>query len=84
MLLFESRLWCDFQDQFKYSYPPLPDDDFQSPMCENGPIVSEDESEIKDTESECKESLDSSFNMEQAIKTKKVEISEFPDFTLAF
>ncbi|XP_059356692.1 motile sperm domain-containing protein 2 isoform X2 [Carassius carassius] len=26
-------------DQFKYSYPPLPDDDFQSPICENGPIV---------------------------------------------
>ncbi|GAA6065681.1 motile sperm domain-containing protein 2 isoform X1, partial [Tachysurus ichikawai] len=58
-------------DQFKYSYPPLPDDDFLSPMCENGPIVSEDEGEIKDTESECKESLDSSFNMEQAVKSKK-------------
>ncbi|XP_053352780.1 motile sperm domain-containing protein 2 [Clarias gariepinus] len=66
-------------DQFKYSYPPLPDDDFQSPMCENGPIASEDESEIKDTESECKESLDSSFNMELTVKTKKVNFAEETD-----
>ncbi|XP_030642029.1 motile sperm domain-containing protein 2 [Chanos chanos] len=63
-------------DEFKYSYPPLPDDDFQTPMCENGPIVSEDESEIKDTESECKESLESSFNSEQAIRPKKVNFLE--------
>ncbi|KAK2850522.1 hypothetical protein Q7C36_009305 [Tachysurus vachellii] len=66
-------------DQFKYSYPPLPDDDFLSPMCENGPIVSEDESETKDTESECKESLDSSFNMEQAVRSKKVNFAEESD-----
>uniref|UniRef100_A0A8C2C9G0 Motile sperm domain containing 2 n=2 Tax=Cyprinus carpio TaxID=7962 RepID=A0A8C2C9G0_CYPCA len=52
-------------DQFKYSYPPLPDDDFQSPICENGPIVSEDESDIKDIESESKETLESSFNSDQ-------------------
>ncbi|KAI5628613.1 motile sperm domain-containing protein 2 [Silurus asotus] len=63
-------------DQFKYSYPPLPDDDFQTPICENGPIVSEDESEIKDTESECKESLESSFNMDQSIRSKKVNFTE--------
>uniref|UniRef100_A0A8C1H6M0 Motile sperm domain containing 2 n=2 Tax=Cyprinus carpio TaxID=7962 RepID=A0A8C1H6M0_CYPCA len=59
-------------DQFKYSYPPLPDDDFQSPICENGPIVSEDESDIKDIESESKETLESSFNSEQSLKPKKV------------
>ncbi|KAB5576661.1 hypothetical protein PHYPO_G00200260 [Pangasianodon hypophthalmus] len=68
-------------DQFKYSYPPLPDDDFQSPICENGPIVSEDESEIKDTESECKESLESSFNLDQTIKSKKVNFAEESDRT---
>uniref|UniRef100_A0A8B9GM16 Motile sperm domain containing 2 n=1 Tax=Astyanax mexicanus TaxID=7994 RepID=A0A8B9GM16_ASTMX len=60
-------------DQFKYSYPPLPDDEFKSPINENGPIVSEDESEVKDTESECKESLESSFNAEQALRPKKVQ-----------
>ncbi|KAI4898787.1 hypothetical protein NFI96_026047 [Prochilodus magdalenae] len=63
-------------DQFKYSYPPLLDDDFQSPINENGPIVSEDESEAKDTESECKESLESSFNAEQALRPKKVNFAE--------
>ncbi|XP_051566623.1 motile sperm domain-containing protein 2 isoform X3 [Myxocyprinus asiaticus] len=63
-------------DQFKYSYPPLPDDDFQSPICENGPIVSEDESDIKDLESESKETLESSFNAEQTIKPKKVNFHE--------
>ncbi|XP_016345267.1 motile sperm domain-containing protein 2 [Sinocyclocheilus anshuiensis] len=63
-------------DQFKYSYPPLPDDDFQSPICENGPIVSEDESDIKDIESESKETLESSFNSEQSIKPKKVNFLE--------
>ncbi|XP_053483788.1 motile sperm domain-containing protein 2 [Ictalurus furcatus] len=68
-------------DQFKYSYPPLPDDDFQSPICENGPIVSEDESEIKDTESECKESLESSFNTEITVKSKKVNFAEESDRT---
>ncbi|XP_072542794.1 motile sperm domain-containing protein 2 [Salminus brasiliensis] len=63
-------------DQFKYSYPPLLDDEFQSPVSENGPIVSEDESEVKDTESECKESLESSFNAEQALRPKKVNFVE--------
>uniref|UniRef100_A0A8C2CDV9 Motile sperm domain containing 2 n=1 Tax=Cyprinus carpio TaxID=7962 RepID=A0A8C2CDV9_CYPCA len=63
-------------DQFKYSYPPLPDDDFQSPICENGPIVSEDESDIKDIESESKETLESSFNSEQSLKPKKVNFLE--------
>ncbi|ROL48928.1 Motile sperm domain-containing protein 2, partial [Anabarilius grahami] len=58
-------------DQFKYSYPPLLDDDFQSPISENGPIVSEDESDIKDIESESKDTLESSFNSEQSIKPKK-------------
>lgn len=63
-------LW---QDQFKYSYPPLPDDDFQSPICENGPVISEDESDIKDLESESKETLESSFSSDQNIKPKKVQ-----------
>ncbi|TRZ00090.1 hypothetical protein DNTS_004641 [Danionella cerebrum] len=63
-------------DQFKYSYPPLPDDDFQSPISENGPIISEDESEIKDSESESRETLDSSFSLEQSSKTKKVNFIE--------
>lgn len=53
------------QDPFKYSYPPLPDDDFQTPICDNGPIVSEDETESKDA-------LESSFNSEVAVKPKKV------------
>uniref|UniRef100_A0A4W4FSC0 CRAL-TRIO domain-containing protein n=1 Tax=Electrophorus electricus TaxID=8005 RepID=A0A4W4FSC0_ELEEL len=61
-------------DQFKYSYPPLPDDDFQSPICENGPIVSEDESEAKEAESECRDSLESSFNTEHGIRLKKVQV----------
>nr|AAH85670.1 Motile sperm domain containing 2 [Danio rerio]AAI65708.1 Mospd2 protein [Danio rerio] len=63
-------------DQFKYSYPPLPDDDFQSPICENGPIISEDESDLKDAESESKETLESSFNADQSIKPKKVNFIE--------
>uniref|UniRef100_A0A6Q2WXQ3 Motile sperm domain containing 2 n=1 Tax=Esox lucius TaxID=8010 RepID=A0A6Q2WXQ3_ESOLU len=68
-------------DPFKYSYPPLPDDDFQTPICENGPVVSEDdneskgESESKDGESEGKE-LESSFSSEVAVKPKKVNFSE--------
>ncbi|XP_062862297.1 motile sperm domain-containing protein 2 isoform X2 [Trichomycterus rosablanca] len=66
-------------DQFKYSYPPLPDDDFQSPISENGPIVSEDESETKDTESECKDSLELSFNSELSLKNKKVNFTEESD-----
>ncbi|KAA0715377.1 Motile sperm domain-containing protein 2 [Triplophysa tibetana] len=63
-------------DQFKYSYPPLPDDDFQSPICENGPVISEDESDVKDIESESKETLESSFSSDQNIKPKKVNFQE--------
>uniref|UniRef100_A0A7N8XK16 Motile sperm domain containing 2 n=1 Tax=Mastacembelus armatus TaxID=205130 RepID=A0A7N8XK16_9TELE len=58
-------------DPFKYSYPPLPDDDFQTPICDNGPIVSEDEIESKDSEMEGKDTLESSFNSEIAVKPKK-------------
>ncbi len=61
-----------FQDTFKYSYPPLPDDDFQTPLCENGPIVSEDETESKEGEMEGKDALESSFNSDVAVKPKKV------------
>ncbi|KAG7502905.1 hypothetical protein JOB18_028576 [Solea senegalensis] len=59
-------------DPFKYSYPPLPDDDFQTPICENGPIVSEDDTESKEGEMESKDALESSFNSEIAVKPKKV------------
>lgn len=59
------RIHFWLQDPFKYSYPPLPDDDFQTPICDNGPIVSEDETESKDA-------LESSFNSEVAVKPKKV------------
>lgn len=61
-----------FQDPFKYSYPPLPDDDFQTPIYDNGPIVSEDEAESKEGETEAKDALESSFNSEVAVKPKKV------------
>ncbi|XP_036396013.1 motile sperm domain-containing protein 2 [Megalops cyprinoides] len=63
-------------DPFKYSYPPLPDDDFQTPISENGPIASEDENESKDGEMETKETLDSSFSSEQALRPKKVNFAE--------
>lgn len=63
-------------DLFKYSYPPLPDDDFQTPICENGPIVSEDDSESKDGELESRETLESSFNSEIVTKPKKVNFLE--------
>ncbi|RXM96357.1 Motile sperm domain-containing protein 2 [Acipenser ruthenus] len=64
-------------DTFKYSYPPLPDDDFQTPMCENGPIVSEDETESKeDAESESKDTLDCSQNEEHIKKSEKVNFLE--------
>ena len=61
-----------FQAPFKYSSPPLPDDDFQTPICDNGPIVSEDETESKEGEPESKDALESSFNSEVAVKPKKV------------
>lgn len=64
-------------DPFKYSYPPLPDDDFQTPICDNGPIVSEDETESKEGELEGKDGLESSFNStEVAVKPKKVNFLE--------
>ncbi|NP_001088926.1 motile sperm domain containing 2 S homeolog [Xenopus laevis] len=56
-------------DPFKYSYPPLPDDDFQTPLCENGPIASEDDSESKLSESDLRDSVDS-------IVPKKMSINE--------
>lgn len=64
---------ASFQDPFKYSYPPLPDDDFQTPVCENGPIPSEDDNESKEEESECKDTLEASFSSEVAVKPKKVQ-----------
>ncbi|XP_006638072.1 motile sperm domain-containing protein 2 [Lepisosteus oculatus] len=63
-------------DSFKYSYPPLPDDDFQSPISENGPITSEDEAESKDGEAEGRDTLESGPNAEQALKVKKVTFLE--------
>ncbi|XP_056284440.1 motile sperm domain-containing protein 2 isoform X1 [Pseudoliparis swirei] len=63
-------------DPFKFSYPPLPDDDFQTPICENGPIVSEDETEIKEAEMEGKDALESSFHSQIAVKPKKVNFLE--------
>ncbi|EPY87952.1 hypothetical protein CB1_000205002 [Camelus ferus] len=60
-------------DPFKYSYPPLVDDDFQTPLCENGPIASEDEASSKeDIESDGKETLETISNEEQTALLKKV------------
>ncbi|XP_034042371.1 motile sperm domain-containing protein 2 [Thalassophryne amazonica] len=66
-------------DPFKYTYPPLPDDNFQSPICENGPIVSEDDTESKEGESDTRETLESSFNSEVSVKPKKVNFHEDND-----
>uniref|UniRef100_A0A8C5AVL7 Motile sperm domain containing 2 n=1 Tax=Gadus morhua TaxID=8049 RepID=A0A8C5AVL7_GADMO len=55
-------------DPFKYSYPPLPDEDFLTPVMENGPIVSEDDVESKEGQSEVKETLEASFNSEDSKK----------------
>ncbi|XP_019750926.1 motile sperm domain-containing protein 2 [Hippocampus comes] len=66
-------------DLFKYSYPPLPDDDFQTPISDNGPIVSEDEIESKESELESKDGVESSFNSEIAVKPKKVNFLEDND-----
>ncbi|KAM6934221.1 motile sperm domain-containing protein 2 [Xenentodon cancila] len=63
-------------DPFKYSYPPLPDDDFQTPICDNGPIVSEDDTESKEGEIESKDALESSFNSDIVAKPKKVNFQE--------
>ncbi|KAF4027303.1 hypothetical protein G4228_019294 [Cervus hanglu yarkandensis] len=60
-------------DPFKYSYPPLVDDDFQTPLCENGPIASEDEASSKeDIESDGKDTLETISNEEQTTLPKKV------------
>lgn len=72
-----------FQDPFKYSYPPLPDDDFQTPICDNGPIVSEDDTESKEGEMESKDVLESSFNSDIVAKPKKVfSLSSFSFFEM--
>ncbi|KAJ8790688.1 hypothetical protein J1605_021286 [Eschrichtius robustus] len=64
-------------DPFKYSYPPLVDDDFQTPLCENGPIASEDEASSKeDIESDGKETLETISNEEQTALLKKVNVTE--------
>ncbi|XP_073920026.1 motile sperm domain-containing protein 2 isoform X3 [Castor canadensis] len=64
-------------DPFKYSYPPLVDDDFQTPLCENGPITSEDETSSKeDIESDGKETLETISNEEQTALLKKTNPSE--------
>ncbi|KAM4818878.1 motile sperm domain-containing protein 2 isoform 2-T2 [Thomomys bottae] len=64
-------------DPFKYSYPPLVDDDFQTPLCENGPITSEDETSSKeDIESDGKETLETMSNEEQILPLKKISSTE--------
>ncbi|VFV43164.1 motile sperm domain-containing [Lynx pardinus] len=64
-------------DPFKYSYPPLVDDDFQTPLCENGPIASEDEASSKeDLESDGKETLETISSEEQTALLKKINITE--------
>ncbi|XP_017500281.1 motile sperm domain-containing protein 2 isoform X1 [Manis javanica] len=63
-------------DPFRYSYPPLVDDDFQTPLCENGPIASEDEASSKeDIESDGKETLETIPNEEQTA-LKKITLTE--------
>ncbi|XP_069746035.1 motile sperm domain-containing protein 2 isoform X4 [Narcine bancroftii] len=60
-------------DPFKYSYPPLPDDDFQTPISENGPIPGEDELDDKEKgDGICKEIVDTNCNEESMLKPKKV------------
>uniref|UniRef100_A0AAX7V949 Motile sperm domain containing 2 n=1 Tax=Astatotilapia calliptera TaxID=8154 RepID=A0AAX7V949_ASTCA len=59
-------------DSFKYSYPPLPDDDFQTPICDNGPIVSDDDRESKEGDLDVKDALESSFTSDVVVKPKKV------------
>uniref|UniRef100_A0A8B9TQS5 Motile sperm domain containing 2 n=1 Tax=Anas platyrhynchos TaxID=8839 RepID=A0A8B9TQS5_ANAPL len=62
-------------DSFKYSYPPLVDDDFQTPLCENGPITSEDEHESKEEiDADAKETGD--LNEEQSLNQKKMNSIE--------
>nr|XP_033804579.1 motile sperm domain-containing protein 2 isoform X2 [Geotrypetes seraphini] len=64
-------------DPFKYSYPPLPDDDFQTPICESGPIAGEDEAESKEEiESENRDRGESFHCDEQMYKPKKLNYFE--------
>lgn len=64
-------------DPFKYSYPPLVDDDFQTPLCENGPIASEDETSSKeDIEGDGKETLETISNEEQPAQSEKSNPTE--------
>ncbi|XP_074048897.1 motile sperm domain-containing protein 2 [Macrotis lagotis] len=64
-------------DPFKYSYPPLVDDDFQTPLCENGPITSEDETESKeDLETDNKETGEANSSEDQVVIPKKISSVE--------
>ncbi|XP_038613042.1 motile sperm domain-containing protein 2 isoform X2 [Tachyglossus aculeatus] len=64
-------------DPFKYSYPPLVDDDFQTPLCENGPITSEDETESKeDIDTDGKETGEPNSNEEQLPGPKKISLAD--------
>ncbi|KAM9039547.1 motile sperm domain-containing protein 2 isoform X1 [Sarcophilus harrisii] len=64
-------------DPFKYSYPPLVDDDFQTPLCENGPITSEDETESKeDIETDNKETGEANSSEEQLVMPRKISSIE--------
>lgn len=68
-------------DPFKYSYPPLPDDDFQTPLCENGPILGEAELDDKEKgDGDCKEIVDANHSEESLQKPKRVSLdSDRPD-----
>uniref|UniRef100_UPI00398ECFB1 motile sperm domain-containing protein 2 isoform X1 n=1 Tax=Pristiophorus japonicus TaxID=55135 RepID=UPI00398ECFB1 len=64
-------------DPFKYSYPPLPDDDFQTPICENGPILGEDELDEKEKGGgDSKDTVDTNHNEESLQKPKKVSFDD--------
>lgn len=64
-------------DPFRYSYPPLVDDDFQTPLCENGPVASEDEtSSREDVDSDGKETLDAAASEEHGAAPKKLHPPE--------
>ncbi|XP_030057432.1 motile sperm domain-containing protein 2 isoform X2 [Microcaecilia unicolor] len=64
-------------DPFKYSYPPLPDDDFQTPICESGPIAGDDEAESKEEiESENRDRGEPVHSDDQMHKPKKLNYLE--------
>ncbi|KAF7663096.1 hypothetical protein LDENG_00218450 [Lucifuga dentata] len=58
-------------DSFSFSYPPLPDEDFQSPMSES--LSLDEDSELKDGDLDVKESS------EPAIKQRKVLFADDED-----